>query len=205
VGMSDGPPVGVAGRAPTDMGPVVGVWVGVVFSASPPDGVAAPGPAGPGVALGGGGGPVPEFAAAAFPDASAGVGAAGVSCGVDVAVGVGVAVSGAVGRSVGRPAAMLGGCATGAGTVVVADGAATTVIGPLAKDGVTRLGVTVGDGADPPVAGASAMAAGGPSCGPRPAALVSPLTMVGEPGGVTRPCATLLGPTTTFTLAPVVA
>jgi hypothetical protein len=85
----------------------------------------------------------------------------------------------------------------------MADGAATTVACPVVKDEVTRLGVTVGDPADPPVAVASAMAVGGPFCGPPPAALVSQLTTVEEPVGATRPCDTLLGPTNT--LVPVVA
>ena len=85
----------------------------------------------------------------------------------------------------------------------MADGAATTVICPVARDGFTRLGVTVGDTATPPVAVASALAVGGPFCGPRPAALVSPLTMVGEAVGETSPCGAVLGPTNT--LAPLVA
>jgi hypothetical protein len=123
------------------------------------------------------------------------------SCGVDVAVRVGVAVSGAVGMGVRRLAVPLGSCATAASTVVVAEGAATTVTCPV--DGITRLSVTAADAATPPVAVASPMAVGDPFCGPRPAALVSQLTMVGEAVGETSPCGVVLGPTNT--LAPVVA
>src|SRR5205085_5125365 len=144
------------------------------------------GPEGPGVALGCG--PVPGFAAGGFSDARADVRAAVLSCGVDVAVGVDVVMSCAVGMGVGRSAVSPGGCATVAGTVVVADGAATTVTGPVAKDAVTA-----GDPADPLGAVASAMAVGDPFCGPRPAALVNQLTMVGEAVGETSPCGALLG------------
>jgi hypothetical protein len=120
---------------------------------------------------------------------------------VDVAVRVDVAVSGVVGRGVRRLAVPPGRCATAARTVVVAEEAATTVTCPV--DRVTRIGVTVGDTATPPVAIASALAVSGPFCGPRPAALVSPLTMVGEAVGKTSPCGALLSPANT--LAPVVA
>src|SRR5919202_5583920 len=123
------------------MGASAGVSVGVAFSASSLDGVSAPGPEGPGVALGCGS--VPGFAAGGFSDASSSVGAAVSSCGVDVAVRVDVVVSGAVGRGVRGPAVPSGSCATPAGTVVVADGAATIV--PCPVDGVTRIGVTAGD------------------------------------------------------------
>jgi hypothetical protein len=199
VGVSGGTPVGVSGSAP--LGASAGVCVGVAFSGSPPDGVAAPGPEGSGVALGCG--PVPGFAAGGFSGARAGVGAAMLSCGADVAVRVDVAVSGTVGMGVERPAVTSGGCPTVAGSVIVADGAATTVACPVAKDGFPRLGITAGDPADPPVAVASAMAMDGPFCGPRPAALVGQLTAVGEPVGATSPCDTLLGPTST--LAPAAA
>jgi hypothetical protein len=123
------------------------------------------------------------------------------SCGVDVAVRVDVVVSGAVGRSVRGPAVPSGSCATAARTVVVAEGAATTV--PCPVDGVTRLGVTAGDTATPPVAVTSMMAVDGPFWGLRPAALVSQLTMVGEAVGETSPCGAVLGPANTS--APVVA
>jgi hypothetical protein len=165
--------------------------VGVAFSASSPDGVAALGPEGSGVALGRG--PVPGFAAGGFADASTGLRAAVSSCGVHVVVSVKVAGSGAVGKGVRRPAVPLGRCARAARTVVVADGAATTVTCPV--DVVTRLGVTAGDTATPPVAVASAMAVGGPFCGPQPSVLVSPLTIVGEAVKETSPCGALLGRT----------
>jgi hypothetical protein len=215
VGVCDGATVGVSGgtSAAGPDGATVGLaaeivaagvrvataLVGVAFSGSPPDGVAAPGPEGSGVALGRG--PVPGFATGGFSDARAGIGATVSSCGVDVAAGVDVAVSCAVGMGVGRPAAMVGGCATGAGTVVGAGGAATIIACPVAKDGFPRLGVAArlgvasGDTATPPVVVASAMAVGGPLCGPRPAALISQLTTVGEPAGETSPRDTLLGPT----------
>jgi hypothetical protein len=179
VGVSAGSAVGVSGSASGDAS--AAVPVGVAFSRSSPEVVPAPGSEGPGVALGWG--PVPGSAAAGFPDARAGVAAAVFSCDVNVAAGVDVAVSCTVSMGVGRPAVMVGGCARGAGTVVGAGGAATTIAGPVAKDGFPRLGVAVGDTA-------------------RPVALSSQLTTVGEPGGETSPCGTLLGPTNR---APVVA
>jgi hypothetical protein len=165
---SGGSTVGVSGGSGSAaMGVSAGVSVGVPFSASSPDGVSPPGPGGSGVALGCGS--VPGSAAGGSSDASAGVGAAVSSCGADVAVRGDVAVSGAVGEGVRRPAVPSGSCATAARTVVVAEGVATTVTCPV--DGVTRLGVTVGDTATPPVAVASALAVGGPFCGPQPAAV----------------------------------
>src|SRR5919201_12911 len=167
------------------MGVSAGVSVGVAFSASFPGGVSAPGPEGPGAAPDWGS--VSGFAAGGFSDASAGVRATVSSCGVhgvvrvDVAVSgvvrVDVAVSGAVGNGVRRLAVPLGSCATAARTVVVAERAVTTVTCPV--DGVTRLGVTAGDTATPPVAVASALAVGGPFCGPQPAAV-----SVGEAEGL---------------------
>ena len=202
MGLSGGTSAGGSDGATVDVAEgLAAAGVGVAFSESSPDGVSAPGPEGPGVALGCG--PVSGFAAGGFSDARAGVGAAVLSCGVDVVVSVDVAVSGAVSMGVEKPSVMLGGCATVAGTVVVADGAATTVACPVAKDGSPRLGVTAGDPADPSAAVAPAMGVGGPSCAPRPAALVGQLTTVGEPVGETSPCGTLLGPTRT--VAPVAA
>jgi hypothetical protein len=180
----DGPTVGVSGgTSSAPIGVSAGVSVGVAFSASSPDGVSAPGPEGSGVALGWGS--VPGSAGGGFSDASSGVGAAVSSCGADVAVRGDVAVSGAVGKGVRRPAVPSGSCATGARTVVVAAAAATTV--PCPVDGVMRLGATARDTAPPPVAVAAALAVGGPFCGLPPAALVSPLTKVGEAVGETSP------------------
>ena len=204
----------------TSVGVSAGVSVGVAVSASSPDGLPPPGPEGSGVAMGWG--PVPGFAAAGFSDMSTGVRARVSSCGVHILVSVDVAVSGvvkvdvavsgvarvdvavssavrvdvdasgAVGMGVGRMSAPVGGCATGAGTVVVAGGAATTITCPVAKDGFPRIGVARGDSATPPVAVASAMAVGGPLCGPQPVALSSPLTTVGESVGETSPSGALL-------------
>ena len=197
---SGGATVGVSGgTSSASMGVSAGVSVGVAFSASSPDGVPAPGPEGSGVALGWG--PVPGSASGGFSDASSGVGAAVSSCGADVAVRGDVAVSGAVGKGVRTPTVPLGSCATAARTVVVAAGAATTV--PCPVDGVIRLGATARDTATPLVAVAAALAVGGPFCRLPPAALVSPLTMVGETVGETSPWGAVFSATTP--LAPVVA
>jgi hypothetical protein len=155
------------------VGVAVGVSVDVAFSASSPDGVPTPGLEGSGVRA-----TVSSCGVHVVVRVDVAVsGVVRVDVAVSGVVKVDVAVSGAVGRGVRRLAVPPGSCASAARTVVVAERAVPTATCPV--DGVTRLGVTVGDTATLPVAVASALAVGGPFCGPQPAAV-----SVGEAEGL---------------------